>query len=88
MKSLRLFGLLGLLVVLMVAAVDCSSAAKPLETEPDFAGFITEIHKISEKDTLGQIHVESRADKLVEKYVVTIKDETLIFENKYIDNGR
>ena len=80
MKYIRLFGLLGLLIVLMAVAVDCSSTAKPLETEADFTGFITEIHLIGEKGILGQILVESHADKLVDKYMVTIKDKTLIIE--------
>jgi len=80
MKYIRLFGLLGLLIVLMAVAVDCSSTAKPLETEADFTGFITEIHPIGEKGILGQILVESHADKLVDKYMVTIKDETQIYE--------
>jgi len=48
--------------------------------EADFTGFITEIHPIEKKDTLGQILVESQVDKLVDKYMVTIKDETLLFQ--------
>jgi hypothetical protein len=54
-----------------------SSVPKPLQTESDFTGWITEIHPIGEKDTLGQILVEDQSDKLVDKYMVTIKDETL-----------
>ena len=50
--------------------------------EADFTGFITEIHPIEKKDTLGQILVESQAEKLVDKYMVTIKDETLIFKQE------
>ncbi len=61
-------------------AAGCTSAPEALETEPDFTGFITEIHLIGEKGTLGQVLVESHADKLVDKYVVTIEDVTLIFE--------
>ena len=80
MKYIRLFGLLGLLIGLVVVAVDCASPPKALETEADFTGFITEIHLIGEKGTLGQILVESHADKLVDKYMVTITDETLIFK--------
>ena len=80
MKYIRLFGLLGLLIVLMAVTVDCSSTAKPLETEADFTGFITEIHPIGKGDTLGQILVEAPADNFIDKYMVTIKDETLIFE--------
>jgi hypothetical protein len=80
MKFLRQLGLLGLLIVSMVVTVGCTSAHKALETETDFTGFITEIHPIGEKGIPGQILVESHADKLVDKYMVTIKDETLIFE--------
>ena len=80
MKYFRLFGLLGLVMGLMVVAVNCTPSPKALETEADFIGFITEIHSIGEKGTLGQILVESHADKLVDKYMVTIKDETLIFK--------
>ncbi len=82
MKYIRLFGLLGLLVGLVVVTVDCTSAPEALETTADFTGFITEIHPIEKKDTLGQILVESHADKLVDKYMVTIKDATLIFEQE------
>jgi hypothetical protein len=80
MKYIRLFGLLGLLIVLMAVTVDCSSTAKPLETEADFTGFITEVHPIGEKGILGQILVEAPADNFIDKYMVTIKDETQIFK--------
>lgn len=80
MKYIRLFGLLGLLMGLMVAAVDCTSTPKILETEADFTGFVLEIQPIGKGDTLGQILVESQVEKLVERYMVTIKDETLIFQ--------
>ncbi len=80
MKYIRLVGLLGLLTVLVVVAVDCTSSHKPLDTEADFTGWVTEIHPIGGKGTLGQILAEDQSDKLVAKYMVTIKDETLIFE--------
>ena len=80
MKYIRLFGLLALLMGLMVVAVDCTSSPQALDTEADFTGWVTEIHPIGEKDTLGQILVEDQSDKLVDKYMVTIKDETLIFK--------
>lgn len=79
MKFVRLF-LMGLLVVLIAGSPGCAPAAKPLETEADFHGFITEIHLNGERDTLGQISVESHADKIVSKYIVTITHETLIFQ--------
>ncbi len=80
LRYIKLFAVPGLLMGLMVVAADCASAPKALETEADFTGFITEIHPIGKGGTLGQILVESHADKLVDKYMVTIKDETQIFE--------
>lgn len=80
MKHIRLFGLLGLLIGLAVVTADCASSPKALEPEADFTGFITEIHPIGERGILGQILVESHAGKLVAKYMVTIRDETLIFQ--------
>ena len=80
MKYIRLFGLVGLLIGLVVVSVDCTSAIRPMETEADFIGFITEIHSDGEGDVLGQVFVESHADKIVTKYVITVKDETLIFQ--------
>jgi hypothetical protein len=80
MKYIRLVGLVGLLIGLMVLSVDCTPATKPIETEADFIGFITEIHPGQEGDIPGRISVESHADKIVTKYTITIKDETLIFQ--------
>ncbi len=60
--------------------ITLSLAPKPLQTEADVTGFITEIHPVGKGSVLGQILVESYADKLVDKYMVTIKDETLIFK--------
>jgi hypothetical protein len=80
MKYIRLFGLVGILIGLMVVSVDCVSATKPIETDADFIGFITEIHPMQESGISGQISVESHADKIVTKYTITIEDETLIFQ--------
>jgi hypothetical protein len=73
MKYTRLFVLLGLLIVLMVVSLDCTSKAEPMETEADFIGFITEIHANGEGDILGQISVESHADKIVNRYMSSVK---------------
>ena len=64
----------------MGVAVDCASTTKPIETGEDFIGFITEIHSSQERGILGQISVESHADKIVTKYIITIKGETLIYQ--------
>lgn len=58
----------------------CTPATKPIETEADFIGFITEIHPVQERGISGRISVESHADKIVTKYTITIENETLIFE--------
>ena len=79
MKYIRLFVLGGLLTVLMALSMDCASAPQPMETEADFIGFITEIHPNGERHIRGHISVESHADKIVSKYTITIKNETLIF---------
>jgi hypothetical protein len=80
MQCIRLFVSVGLLIVLMVVSPGCASTAKPMETEADLLGFITEIHPNGERDVLGQIFVESHADKIVTRYIITITDETLIFQ--------
>jgi hypothetical protein len=79
MKYLRLLGLAGLLIGLVAVSASCAPAAEPIETEADFTGFITEIHPTQESGIAGQISVESHADKIVTRYTITIKDETLIF---------
>ena len=38
MKHIRLFVLVGLLVVLIAVSPGCASTAKPMETEADFLG--------------------------------------------------
>lgn len=80
MQRIRLCVLLGLLIVLMTVSPSCASTAKPMETEADFIGFITEIRPNGERDVLGQIFVESHADKIVTRYIITITDATLIFQ--------
>jgi hypothetical protein len=79
-KHIRLCVLVGLLAALMMVSPGCASTAEPMETEADLIGFITEIRPNGEGDILGQINVESHADKIVSKYIITITDETLIFQ--------
>ncbi|MGD9117569.1 MAG: DUF3221 domain-containing protein [Dehalococcoidia bacterium] len=80
MKYISLFGLAVMLFGLVVVSIGCASDVSPIETEADFLGFITEINPDGGSEGLGQISVESHADKLVTKYVITINDETLIFQ--------
>jgi hypothetical protein len=79
-KYTRLFALVGLLIVLTAVSLDCASNTRPLETEADFIGFITEIHPNGERGILGRVSVESHADKIVSKYIITIRAETPIFQ--------
>jgi len=79
MKHIRLFVLVGLFLALIAVSPGCAPAAKPMEAEADFYGFITEIHPDREGDILGQISVESHSDKIVSKCTATVTDETLIF---------
>ena len=67
--------LTGLLAIALLPVAACTSSPEPLETEPDFLCFITEIQP-------GRITVESHADKIVDRYVVTINDETAIFKQE------
>jgi hypothetical protein len=80
MKYRRLFGLVALLIGLAVVSADCAQATKPIETEPDFIGFITEIQPGQEEGIRGRISAESHADKIVTRYIITIEEETLIFQ--------
>ena len=75
-RSIVLFLLLA--ACLMLVSTGCTSA-KPLETEADFTGFITDIDLGIYKDIAGRISAESHADKIVTKYVITIKKDAGIF---------
>ena len=72
MRYLRLFGLVGLLLGLMLVSTNCAPPTQPITTEADFTGFITGIQP-------DLISAESHADKLVAKYTITVTNETLIF---------
>ncbi len=82
MKRIRLVGSLTLLVGLAILAGGCTRAPRLITSEPDFAGFITEIEPGANEGILGGILVESHADKVVDKYFVTIRGNTRIFEKQ------
>ena len=79
MNKIRILISIVLAGIVLLAAAGCSSPAKPITDEPDFTGFITGITAIDNKDVVGSIAVESHADKLVEKYVVRITEDTGLF---------
>lgn len=72
-------GIFTVIVALLLLA-GCASPARPITTDPDFTGFITGVNIIDNKDSVGSIAVESHADKLVEKYVVTVTKDTNLFQ--------
>jgi hypothetical protein len=80
MKRTRLYRALGLLLGLALVAVGCTSSPEVLVDEPDFTGLITTVSPIGEGGALGQILVESLTNESADKYMVTIKDKTHIFE--------
>jgi hypothetical protein len=51
----------------------------PVNTEPDVTGFITSVEETGGNDIVGRISVESDADKLVAKYIVTVTRDTGLF---------
>jgi hypothetical protein len=58
----------------------CTRPPRPITSDPDFTGVITEIEPDANGGTPGRILVESQADTLVDKYSVTIREDTRIFE--------
>jgi hypothetical protein len=60
-------------------ALICTSVQTPIDTEADVTGFITSIQAIAENDIIGRISVESHADKIVDKYVITVTRDTGLF---------
>jgi hypothetical protein len=47
-------------------------------SDPDFVGFITDLQPVMDDGAIGQVLVESHADKIVTRYLVTITDATCI----------
>jgi hypothetical protein len=83
-KHITLFSLQALLIALIALGVGCVRFPEGFETEADFTGHITQIERIGRGGTLGQVLVQARVVRegtdYVDKYMATVKDETLIFE--------
>jgi hypothetical protein len=60
-------------------ALEAVALKAPVDTEPDVTGFITKVEAAGRNDIVGRISVESHADKLVAKYVVTVTRDTSLF---------
>ncbi len=69
-----------------MAALACGCAAPPtpfgmIESEPDFAGFVTGFEAGAGGAVLGMLLVESHAEKLVRRAIVTVTKDTTIYEH-------
>lgn len=89
MKRIRTLGFILLTIMLIIlAACGDSSDETPRTTDPDFIGDVTEVHPLGNNGVVGTILVEaevtSQGNAYLEKYVVTINDETTIL----IKDGR
>lgn len=73
-----LLGILAITIALVMMA-GCASPGEPVTTDPDITGFITDVNIIGNDDVVGSIAVESHADKIVDKYVITVRDTTSLF---------
>jgi hypothetical protein len=81
-KRTRLLGSLGLLVGLALLAGGCTRPPRPITSDPDFTGVITKIEPGTSTGTLGKALVESLGGMTVDKYSVTVKADTRIFEKE------
>jgi hypothetical protein len=79
-KLIRLLVVVVVLTVLTTASRDCASTPVPLSSEADLIGLVTGIHASGEGESIGELAVESHADKIVSKYLITIRDEALILQ--------
>jgi hypothetical protein len=80
MKHIKLWRIIGLLLALMIVTLGCTSSPNVPENKPDFTGLIIAVNPDRENDTLVQILVEPLNTESVNKYIVTIDEETEIFE--------
>lgn len=78
MKRFTRSATLGLAACLALAA--CSPAVKPIASEPEVVGIVSEVRAVEHAETIGQLLVEAPGDKTSDKYVVAVRSDTLIFE--------
>lgn len=88
MNRVRLLVVTVLLASLIALCVGCATIPQPLRREQDVSGFITDIQPNGRGGVAGHVYVESHADKLVTRYVIRVKKETLIFEQDDDDLSR
>ena len=83
MKHIGLRGLLALLSLTAIAA-SCTALPRAVETEADFTGRITQLEYVGTEGRVGLVLVEAKVvregTEYLDKYMVTVKDDTLILE--------
>ena len=67
-------------LVAYVALAACSPAVRPIASEPNVVGIVSEVVAVEHAETIGQLLVEAPGDKTSDKYVVAVRPDTLIFE--------
>ena len=81
-RLLRLPGLTVLLIGVAAQSAACSGLQQDeLSTQPHFVGWVTGIDP-GEGQGNGQIIVESQADKIVHRLIVTVTSDTLIYRRE------
>lgn len=79
---IRIIGLVTVLAGIIMTSCGSAGSNNPPGSEPDFSGFITGIERNGSGSTIGRITIESHADKLVRRHVVTVTNETVIFRSE------
>jgi hypothetical protein len=91
MSKIRIWLSISAVIILLLisfVSVSCNSEPEVLKTEPNFTGLITEIYPVKENETLGQIQIAPQDDNLADNYIITIKDETQIYERNGVEQVR
>lgn len=79
MRHVRRIGLLGLVIGVAMLLEGCTRSPRPIASDPDFRGRVTEIEPGGTTDPVGRILVESLADEPVDKHFVTVQEDTRVF---------
>lgn len=69
-------------LALLSVLVGCTNEQQALDTAPDFVGFISQIAPESGSSQVGQIIIESQANKVVEQLSLSIGPNTALFQHK------
>ena len=71
-------------VLLTIIMASCGSHGMNTveKSDPDFIGFVTNVEKGGTGEVVGRINVESHADKLVHRHVVTVTRATVILRRE------